>query len=257
MKEATEKAGKLINKFIVIDDLLNATVSGIATLVRNMNVFKKLAYIDQLLYPETLAICAMVNSPALFTQPFRMISMFLEPETKNKVFVLGGKQSFGQILDVLFDKESLPTVWGGTLEGNHVPLLSNWQTTYLTKMDEYCKVRASDQNVYSVSHRRNPLETLRLKPLEETELKVTMKKNSVVEWQIAVDAHDVEYSVHVQDHAQGQPKQLQSSKIYASVPRLNGQYVHHMEDDATLVLKFSNKRSSIFGRTLNYRIMHF
>ena len=54
MGEATKRAGKTISKYIIIDDLKNSTIGGFGSVIRNISLFKKMTYIDELLYPETL-----------------------------------------------------------------------------------------------------------------------------------------------------------------------------------------------------------
>lgn len=56
MAEASARAGRTISKYIIIDDLKSSTVAGLGCVVRNISLFKKMAFIDQLLYPETMGM---------------------------------------------------------------------------------------------------------------------------------------------------------------------------------------------------------
>ena len=198
-----------------------------------------------------------INSPVYFQKPFQAISALLDPETRKKIFVLGGPDSYREILDHAFDKEALPREWGGELEGDHVTSQENPNTQFFESLQEHCSslMRATG-TVYRSEHRKNTMKSIKLKPQESREVEVALRSSGVVEWQLHAESNDIEYSVQLKKVDGCQLDTIKEpSRVSAGVPRLNGQYVHKESGEARLVFTFRNPRAHFKSRTLNYRFM--
>lgn len=198
-----------------------------------------------------------INSPLYFQKPFQVISSVLDPETRKKIFVLGGPDSYQQILDYAFAKEDLPIMWGGKLEGNHISNLDNPRTPFFDAVQAHCEkvVRAKDSK-YCTNHRKNVLKSVKLKPQEKHQVEVEVEASQVVEWQLHAESHEIEYSVYLKKKGAVQLDTVRKpSKISALVPRINGKYIHADPEAARLVFDFGNTKSRFKTRTLSYRFM--
>eukprot|EP01052_Picozoa_sp_SAG31_P024636 SAG31_NODE_2110_length_6426_cov_6.371898_6_plen_314_part_00 len=71
--ELCGKAGKLINKFVMINDLNGMSTKGVSQIMKFVDIMKRMSAMDQLLYPEGLGVMYFVNAPALFSGPWSVI----------------------------------------------------------------------------------------------------------------------------------------------------------------------------------------
>jgi hypothetical protein len=68
----TRRAGRLVNKFVMIDDLSGMSTQGVTQIMKFVDIMKKMSEIDQLLYPEGLGCMYFCNAPWLFSAPWKV-----------------------------------------------------------------------------------------------------------------------------------------------------------------------------------------
>jgi hypothetical protein len=109
MEEASLRLGRPVTKQVVIMDL-----SGLSFWPdpNGMAAFKEFTRISARFYPETLAMQFFVNAPAVFTNFWRVIKRWLDPDTVTKFHVLG--RDFAPTLLQYIDASQLPVALGGT-----------------------------------------------------------------------------------------------------------------------------------------------
>lgn len=73
---------------------------------------KELSRVSKDYYPETMAKLILINVPAPFTFVWNIAKKWLEPETRDKVVLLGS--DYRSFLLEIIDEENLPTEYGGT-----------------------------------------------------------------------------------------------------------------------------------------------
>jgi hypothetical protein len=85
-----------------------------------LNVAKETISILSDQYPERLAACYFVDAPFIFNLFYKTISVFVNPNTRNKVnFVSGSHQEKRNQLAPHFDMTKLHTRYGGDVEANY------------------------------------------------------------------------------------------------------------------------------------------
>ena len=115
----TQRAGKLVNKFVMIDDLSGMSTKGVTQIMKFVDIMKRMSEVDQLLYPEGLGTMYFVNAPWLFSGPWKAISSLLTEDTRRRVHVVSAEETEA-VLKQTVDAEALPTFLGGELEGEYV-----------------------------------------------------------------------------------------------------------------------------------------
>jgi len=97
--------------FVIIDcsglSMAHCSASGI-------QYFRRQSALDQDNYPEHLAYCFIVNATWVFTTAWKMVSMFIDANTREKVKVLGA--DFKEHLAEYMDISQLPPELGGERE---------------------------------------------------------------------------------------------------------------------------------------------
>eukprot|EP01047_Picozoa_sp_COSAG01_P075701 COSAG01_NODE_13053_length_1644_cov_1.129450_2_plen_301_part_00 len=111
----TAAAGRLINKFVIINDLSGMSTKGVTMIMKFADIMKRMAAVDQLLYPEGLGVMFFVNAPFAFRGPWKLIRSFMAEETRQRIHVLGA--DFQEQLHEVVEPAQLPPFLGGTLEG--------------------------------------------------------------------------------------------------------------------------------------------
>ena len=115
----SQRAGKLVNKFVMIDDLSGMSTKGVTQIMKFVDIMKRMSEVDQLLYPEGLGTMYFVNAPWLFSGPWKAISSLLTEDTRRRVHVVSAEETEA-VLKQTVDTEALPSFLGGELEGEYV-----------------------------------------------------------------------------------------------------------------------------------------
>ncbi|KAJ3181283.1 hypothetical protein HDU87_001414 [Geranomyces variabilis] len=117
MPECTERAGKIIEKHIVIFD---CTKLGIWQFdMTGLNLLRAVADLDSKVYPERLAKLFIVNTPGIFSRAWSIISRWLDKRIIEKIFICDS--SYKDVLLKHVDAENLPDFLGGTCTCSHMP----------------------------------------------------------------------------------------------------------------------------------------
>lgn len=85
---------------------------------------KKLSYIAQDTYPDSLGNMFICNAPLIFTSIFTMIKSWLDERTRKKIFVLGSNYR-GQLFEFC-DLDQIPDFLGGTNRNSFTSNLGPW-----------------------------------------------------------------------------------------------------------------------------------
>uniref|UniRef100_A0A7S2S475 CRAL-TRIO domain-containing protein n=1 Tax=Mucochytrium quahogii TaxID=96639 RepID=A0A7S2S475_9STRA len=252
--EATKKAGKIINKYVVIDDLKGFSFAGLRGLMSVMTAFKKSAFIDQLLYPEILSFLVFLNSPAIFRGPWAIIKGFIDKHTVEKIFVLGGHSQYSPVLDSIFENDKIPAFLGGTLEETVVTSIEKPEAVEYHKIDRMCLENAKNSGYNPETSRVGPLHILHISNGKESQVSLEVKPYEVAEWQVCIDSHDIYYEAMFIPH-DGEPAVVidPRRKTHNSDVRLEYRFMNS-QARGKVILVFCNKKSKIRSKTVRYRI---
>jgi len=249
--EASKRSGKLINKYVVIDDLKGFNMFGVRGLFNVMSLFKKQAMIDSILYPELLDSLFFLNSPAVFRAPWNVIEGFIDPETAKKVFVVGKPSTWEPVLKVLFPKEKLPDFLGGSLEGNHVSTFNMPSTVMFDRIEDEIDA-AGAKAAFPVSERSKKMKELYIPSRDKKTLTLHVEKAPCcISWQIGVLSHDIQVTIMFLSRT-SKEIQLFQGKHTASECRMN--MIFEAEEVGTLQIEMSNQHSRMRGKNIVYRI---
>jgi len=94
-----------------IIDLQAVSIGSMWTLRSHFAESSKLATAN---YPETLSTIVIINAPPFFPTIWGWIKGWFDPGTRNKIHILGKNST--ETLLTLYDPESLPRQYGGTLD---------------------------------------------------------------------------------------------------------------------------------------------
>ncbi|XP_070539154.1 SEC14-like protein 2 [Ptychodera flava] len=112
LPELSEKAGKRIEGMVYIADLEKLGTRHLWKPAADLIIqYCKLAEAN---FPETMKTIFIVRSPKIFPVCYKILKPFLDPETRDKIKVLG--YNFKEELLKQIPAESLPEHWGGTMK---------------------------------------------------------------------------------------------------------------------------------------------
>ena len=112
--EASRRAGRTVDRVVSIMDAAGLRLSqltGFAT-----RVLRAVAAMDSNNYPEVLDHIFIVNSSAAFQAIWRVVRVFVDAGTRDKVRVLGGGDAMLSALLQEFDAAQVPSFLGGALD---------------------------------------------------------------------------------------------------------------------------------------------
>ncbi|CAM9319843.1 unnamed protein product [Scytosiphon promiscuus] len=78
-----------------------------------VRLFKMRAHMDQLLFPEVLGKCFIVNTPGLFSYVWAMFCPMLDERTRSKIAIISRPQDWQKALQEIADPEQLSPEYGG------------------------------------------------------------------------------------------------------------------------------------------------
>jgi hypothetical protein len=251
MARASAVQGRAVNKYVVVDDLSGFSLVGLRGLMSVMGAFKQMAALDQLLYPEELAILVFVNSPAIFNAAWRVISSFLDRDTVAKIFVLGSTSASKATLDALFDPASTPPFLGGTLQGHHVGSHDNPDSTVFVEIDSLVTSLGARAG-WDAAKRCEPMKAVNVVAKKESEIALAAAAGDIVEWHVGVESGSLELVAELLCSGQ-QPERLDSAKVDSSEWRYQRQV--RLARAGTVKIKLTTAGSLFAGsRTARYRL---
>lgn len=103
--------GRTVDTFCFVVDA-QGWYLGLATRVA-YSYLKGMAVSDAAHYPERLGKVIVINAPTLLNVAWKIISGWLDPVTKAKVYITGGEKEWRPVLDELIDREQLIDEYGG------------------------------------------------------------------------------------------------------------------------------------------------
>ena len=121
LENLSEKAGRPIEKQIIIFDLANLSYS---LDFMAINVMRRVLSIDQSCYPERLKYLFMINTPWFFTAIWSMFKSIIDPVTADKMKIIGS--DYKETLLQFIDADQIPIEYGGTKETFAWEYPQNW-----------------------------------------------------------------------------------------------------------------------------------
>ncbi|EOD40372.1 hypothetical protein EMIHUDRAFT_222835 [Emiliania huxleyi CCMP1516] len=109
MEDATQRFGHLVTQQVVIMDMAGMSFRPDQ---RALTIFRDFAGMMSRNYPETLYKQFIINAPRVFSAIWRIVRVWLDPNTREKVHVLGS--TFAPTLLQHIDAHQLPVEYGGT-----------------------------------------------------------------------------------------------------------------------------------------------
>ncbi|XP_032241405.2 SEC14 cytosolic factor [Nematostella vectensis] len=107
MAELSQNSDTVVETMVHIHDMTGASI----VLRKALNIFKRLAKLDQDHYPERMGKIFIVNTPWVFPVLWKIARVFLDPKTRSKCVVL--KSSENPKLLNYFYAADLPEEFGG------------------------------------------------------------------------------------------------------------------------------------------------
>ena len=112
MAAASARWGSTVHKMCNIVDLRGASLR--LTSHKVVDIFKRIAAVDQPNYPETMGATFVVNAPWIFTAIWSVVRVFLDEGVTAKVHILGEGEPTRQALAQAVDADQLPAFLGGS-----------------------------------------------------------------------------------------------------------------------------------------------
>jgi len=107
--EKTKRGGKMLYQHVMVIDVAKA---GIGDLSLAKKVIGDLITLSQKLYPESLKKMYIVNAGWLFQAAFKIVSIFLDKETEQKI-AMHGKKWHKELAKDGIQIDQIPQSWGG------------------------------------------------------------------------------------------------------------------------------------------------
>ena len=108
--ESSERLQKNIHNFVLIESLHGFGMKHVKKVL--VEIIKKIIAIDEKYYPELMNKVFVVHAPSFFSSAYSMFSGFIDPVTREKIFVFS-KDFLPKVLETV-QSENLPAVLGGT-----------------------------------------------------------------------------------------------------------------------------------------------
>ncbi|CAK4088470.1 unnamed protein product [Aphanomyces euteiches] len=116
--DETQRSGRLVYKHIYIFDLAGLTWKHVTPSV--MSYLKPIFDLGQIYYPESLFRMYLVNAPFVFWGSWKIISSFIDPETKEKIQIFKSAAAFSTDASKQgLSLDAIPTLLGGR-HGGHM-----------------------------------------------------------------------------------------------------------------------------------------
>lgn len=112
--EASRRAGRTIDRGITIMDAQGLTFSMLTGFAQRL--FRALASMDSDNYPETCHQIYIVNNSTAFSAVWRVLKVFVDAGTRDKIKVLGSGDPMLAALLQEFDASQIPSFLGGALD---------------------------------------------------------------------------------------------------------------------------------------------
>ncbi|CAN0478789.1 unnamed protein product [Ectocarpus sp. 12 AP-2014] len=109
---AAERAGHIVDTAVVVIDTGGLTLRHVTKAF--VRLFKLRAHMDQLLFPEMLGKCFIVNTPSLFSYVWSMFSPLVDERTRSKISIISKPQDWTKALQEIADPDQLSPEYGGT-----------------------------------------------------------------------------------------------------------------------------------------------
>jgi hypothetical protein len=99
---------------VIVADLAGLTFSSVTK--ATMDISRVVTEIDASNYPCSMEKTILINVPFVFSTIWNVLSGLISKETQSKFLFLGGPEEYEPILNELFEKENLPSRYGGLVE---------------------------------------------------------------------------------------------------------------------------------------------
>eukprot|EP00698_Gefionella_okellyi_P018248 TRINITY_DN544_c0_g1_i3.p2 TRINITY_DN544_c0_g1~~TRINITY_DN544_c0_g1_i3.p2 ORF type:complete len:238 (+),score=62.96 TRINITY_DN544_c0_g1_i3:264-977(+) len=117
------------------------------------NIKMSMATLDVLQnhYPERLGLAVLLNAPMMFSFFWKVVSPFIDPETKKKIVFLDNKK-MAAFLTEKFEPEQYEAEYGGTLPGyDHALWMEKERADFASKKDRREQIAAAREAAAAAS----------------------------------------------------------------------------------------------------------
>lgn len=111
LKAQSLKTGLNIERVCLVIDVKNWSVTTATPTA--YQYLKQIANVDSLNYPERMFKVIVVNAPAFIAVVWKIVSMWLDDTTKDKISIIKSKDEWRPLLRTIIDEDQLPVYYGG------------------------------------------------------------------------------------------------------------------------------------------------
>lgn len=237
MKLKSKELNKEITTLVHIHDMSGATLK----LRKALNLFTRLAKLDQEYYPERMGKIFIINTPWIFPILWKLAKTFLDPKTRDKCVVLNFME-LNQLLEY-FNAEDLPEEYGGTCRCEHGCLPEVPKHMFLS--DEEPELREE-----SIAARKIFSQKIECKG-----------NNESIGWFYRISSKDIKFGVKFLKRCESGEDSGNKSEEWVVKPdhplhsaKANVGF-HACSSPGTYTLIWDNSQSRLLSRTLKYHIM--
>jgi hypothetical protein len=245
------RAGRLVNKFVMIDDLSGMSTQGVTQIMKFVDIMKKMAEIDQLLYPEGLGCMYFCNAPWIFSAPWKVISSFMTEETAKRMHVVSAEDT-PKVLKDCMDEEALPEFLGGSLQGDYVSGEAITTTPWHDEADAYIDLQAAK----AIPFPWPAAETIVVGARDASTAVIEIAAGETARWEWDIEAYDVGFkAVFTKGAEDGGEAVVVSAeeRCEAGLARFRGEYSPAGGSGGTLELSWDNAHSMMRSKSVRYR----
>ncbi|EGD79386.1 hypothetical protein PTSG_09796 [Salpingoeca rosetta] len=117
LRQQSEKHNRLIDKFIVVQDMTGWSLRSMQKPLINMVM--ETTHLRNANYPQILRKMIIINPPTIIGMCWSLVKPFLRERTRRKIMIVRGKPS--QFLSEFMDESQLPRMYGGLAPDPSMP----------------------------------------------------------------------------------------------------------------------------------------
>jgi hypothetical protein len=159
-EEQSRKLGVIVETITVVIDIKDMQMRQVNR--DFLSMIKRIADIDQRLYPETLGALYIINAPSLFPFVWRVVKEFIDAKTAEKIHILSKESEWRPVLESNIGLENMPSEYGGQGEplasqnpytDVHVLLRGSWSPSKQTACRTLTKFSPPKGNIKQLGFR--------------------------------------------------------------------------------------------------------
>jgi len=230
-QENTKETGKLVDTVTAIIDMQG--LSSYHLWRPGLLLWNEFMQVEEMHYPEIVNKGLFVNCPRIFNTIYAFCKPFIDPNTRDKLEVLGS--NFKEKLKDLVSEDTLLESYGGKVKKEECNRLSFGGRI----PKEFYK-----ENDDSLQHQY-------IKPGKSHTIEVTVDKvGSELSWEFITENHDVSFAVYYVDNGKNVVVHP-SERVSAHLGNIDGSFP--CEKTGMYILEWDNSFSWTRGKNLKYK----